>query len=491
MRSRRSVVNGGDNYDILTTHSRHEAPGHYISSVMDGRQRAAPAGDRTRLLDVLLLAAVFLATFVKAGWIVAGADVALFDVAAALFCAAFVADRVGRRDYRFPRTAAALAVFFGVFLLVYLIGFFNLETIQERSLFSKGLALFVLHFSFVVAAVAHLSVRGERFYWQTLGSFAGGMAVNGGYGLLELAYAKATGGQLDQIVLAPFSSELQARINLFGQVGGESVYRVNAMTGDPNHLGIMLAVPILVLLPLYLRLERAHRLRTPLAVLLGFLFAVALATLSRSGLLAIAAGLLVLAVPYRRFLFSARLLVPAGAVAAALGFIVLRRLDFFETVFQARTGLTGSGVQTHLGFYELVPPLLDEHLVFGRGINTFSAYYEFVTGESNYGPHSYYVAVLADTGLVGAIVFLAYLKFIFGRLAAVRRLGRALAGMGDAAAARVRPLGWGLSAALVGTLAANVFYLTMHMFYFFVFAAVALAAPVVFSRSRGRAVSAP
>jgi len=92
------------------------------------------------------------------------------------------------------------------------------------------------------------------------------------------------------------------------------------------------------------------------------------------------------------------------------------------------------------------------------------------------------VAVLSETGLVGAVVFLCYLAYIFRRLAVLRASGRGLAAAGEALAARVRPLGWGLTAALVGTLASNAFYLTMQFYYFFVFALLALAAPVVFSR---------
>ena len=61
-----------------------------------------------------------------------------------------------------------------------------------------------------------------------------------------------------------------------------------------------------------------------------------------------------------------------------------------------------------------------------------------------------------------------------------------MAAAGDRAAARVRPLGWGLTAALVGTMAANLFYLTMPMYYFTVFAALVIAAPVVFSRAAQR-----
>ena len=37
-----------------------------------------------------------------------------------------------------------------------------------------------------------------------------------------------------------------------------------------------------------------------------------------------------------------------------------------------------------------------------------------------------------------------------------------------------------MTAALVGTIAANAFYLTMSFYYFFAFAMLALAAPIVF-----------
>jgi hypothetical protein len=50
-------------------------------------------------------------------------------------------------------------------------------------------------------------------------------------------------------------------------------------------------------------------------------------------------------------------------------------------------------------------------------------------------------------------------------------------------AARVRPLAWGCTAALAGTLAANAFYLTMQFYYFFAFLALALALPIVFAAS--------
>ena len=46
----------------------------------------------------------------------------------------------------------------------------------------------------------------------------------------------------------------------------------------------------------------------------------------------------------------------------------------------------------------------------------------------------------------------------------------------------MRPLAWGCTAALAGTLASNAFYLTMQFYYFYAFVALALAIPVVFAR---------
>jgi hypothetical protein len=87
-----------------------------------------------------------------------------------------------------------------------------------------------------------------------------------------------------------------------------------------------------------------------------------------------------------------------------------------------------------------------------------------------------------ETGLVGAALFGVFLWYIFRRLQAARAIGRALAVARDPTAARVRPVSWGLTAALVGTLAANAFYLTMTAFFFYGFIMLVLALPVVFGR---------
>src|SRR6266540_3433706 len=160
---------------------------------------------------------------------------------------------------------------------------------------------FGIHFLFLVFGIAYLARRSQRFYWQALGVFAAGMVVNAFYGVLQLLAARS-GSNLDNAVLSPLTGG-ESAINIYGAVQGKNVYRPNALTGDPNHLGIMLLVEF--------------------------------ATLSRSGLAGLVVGALILAFPYRRKLTGKDLLAPLAGVAAILLVIVLSRLDYFEEVLRS------------------------------------------------------------------------------------------------------------------------------------------------------------
>jgi hypothetical protein len=428
-----------------------------------------------RTTSFLFLATLFCATFEKVHWNVAG-SVSIADVLAILFLIAFV---VSTRRWRVPRTSAILAGFLAVFLIVYLAGYFDLADSDALAQWAKGLTKWLIHFAFLAAAVVWLARRGQRYFWRALGWFSAGIVLNAIYGVLQLVDARR-GGNLDASVLSPITGGA-SQINVYGAINGTSVYRPNALTGDPNHLGIMLIVPLLVLTPLYLRLERGHPWRRWLMPTIGFLLVVEAATLSRSGLLGLAVGALILAVPYRRHLRRAQLLVPIGAALALLLAVVLSRRSFFTTVLKSRVQTSGGSENAHFQVYSFIPHVLHADPVFGLGLNTFSVYYEFVTGKSNWGPHSYYVALIVETGLVGAGLFAGFVIWVFWRLGVARRLGRTLAAARDPLAARVRPLAWGCTAALAGTLASNAFYLTMQFYYFYAFVALALAVPVVFA----------
>jgi O-antigen ligase len=434
------------------------------------------------VLDGLFLVTVLTVTFHKLQWELAG-SLTLSDVLTSLFLVLFAWDRFERSDTRLTRTAAVALLFFCAFAVLYLVGFYNLDTGQALAQWAKGMVKFVLHFGFLVAGVALLARRGLRFYWLALGAFLGGIALNAVYGVIQLVLAEA-GVNLDELLIQPITSR-QTGINVFGAVGGtQEVFRPNALTGDPNHLGIELMLAVLVLTPLYLRLEREHRYKKPIAALLGFMLVVLLATLSRSALLGLACGALVLVLPYRRYLRRPELLVPLGAVVAVVAAVVLVRLEFFLTVLRARTNTSRGAASPHFEVYGFIPDVLASNPFFGLGLNNFAVYYEFVTGRPDFGPHSFYVATLVETGLVGFALLAAFVGWMFARLGAARRLGRALAAAGDPRSARLRPLAWGMTAGLVATLVANLFYLTMTFYYFYVFATLALALPVVFGRAR-------
>jgi O-antigen ligase len=423
-----------------------------------------------RLSGPLFLATMFCVTWEKVHWDVAGA-VGIADVLTILFLIAFALEWGGRRV---PRTTAVVLGIFAMLLLVYLVGFFDIADKQSLDQWVKGMVKFVLHFLFLAAGVAYLARRSTAFYWRAVAAFTAGLVANGLYGMLQLAAARG-GVNLDQKVLSPLTGGASS-INVYGAVNGQNIYRPNALTGDPNHLAIMLLIPLLGLLPVYLRLERGSRWRVPLAVLLGFLFLVLLSTLSRSGALGLAVGLVVLAVPYRRRLVSRAVLVPLAGVTAVVAVVVLQRAHFFEVVIRSRFETGGRSESAHFQVYDFVPQVLHSHPLFGLGLNTFSVYYEFVTGKSNWGPHSFYVALIVETGLVGTVAFALFLRYLFVRLRAARRLGRRLVDV------PLLPLAWGLTAALLGTMAANAFYLTMQFYYFYAFAVLVLALPLVYGR---------
>ena len=442
-----------------------------------------------RALDLLLLGALFTTTFTKVRWEVGPVDVRLAELFAVAFIVCFVVMRVRAGDWLFPRTVQVLAVFLLLFGIVYLVGYFNLQTVASRGLWVKGMITFGVHFTFLIAAVAYLARRSEPFFWRAVRWFCAGLAVNALYGLLALAYAEArNGADLDAVVLEPVTGEAPG-LQLWGVSGGLNIYRTNGLTLDPNHLGIMLVVPLLVLLPVYLRLPKGNSARVPLAVALAGIFVVLLATISRSALLGLGVGLLVLAVPYGRTFLSARFLVPLAAVAGVIGVVVAQRSGFFESILRVRTNLETGSTQTHFELYDLIGPVLRDTPLFGLGRNTFAAYYEFLTGKSNWGPHSYYISVVTESGLVGAVLVAAYLVYVFQRLGAARRIGSALSATGDSGAVLLRALAWGITAALAGTMAANFFYLTMQMYYFTGLVVLALAVPLLLAR-RARAAPA-
>jgi O-antigen ligase len=426
---------------------------------------------RRSRLDWLLLATLVVPTWEKIRWETSAVSLTITNLIASAFIAAFVVDRLRRRDSSLPSASIALCGFMLAFAAVYLAGYFDLRDRDALTFWVKGIVTWGVHFAFLICACAHVIRRGRPLFMRCVWAFTAGMVLNCVYGVVQLALQAGAGVNLDTLVVGPLTAGQgkQGGINVFGQVAGEtSVYRINALTGDPNHLGVMLCVPLFVLFAWYLRDRPARRWAAAAIVLM---LVVQTLTLSRSAALGDLVGLLVMLPGLRGHLPSARRIAIGAAVLVVATAAVYTSSSFVQTVISARTQVSGSGVATHLQFYQLVPPALNPNPLFGMGFNTFAVFYEFLTGRTDYGPHSSWIATLVETGIVGFTLYLVYFAWLVANALRSRL----------AADPDIARIGWGLAAALVGTAAANLFYLTMTLEYFFVVALLAVAAAALFA----------
>ena len=184
-------------------------------------------------------------TFEKIHWDVAG-QVYLADLCAIGFIVSFAADRLAKGDNRLPWTSFVAMGFLIAFLVVYLVGYFNLDTAIAATQYGKGMTKFAIHFLFLILGVAFLARASRTFYWQTLGFFTAGMVVNSVYGILQPAARRAPGRA---------STRRCCRRSPAARATSTSTGRSRARTSTgrtrspviPNHLGIMLIIPLLAL----------------------------------------------------------------------------------------------------------------------------------------------------------------------------------------------------------------------------------------------------
>ena len=144
-----------------------------------------------RLTSRLFFATLFCCTFEKVHWNVAG-TVSLADLLAICFLTAFL---LGSRA-RVPRTTQVLIGFLTLFLVLDLIGFYDLQTAMDLQQYTKGLVKWLIHFGFLVGAVTWLYRRGRDYYWKAFAVFTLGVIANAAFGILELLAARA-GTNLD------------------------------------------------------------------------------------------------------------------------------------------------------------------------------------------------------------------------------------------------------------------------------------------------------
>ena len=216
----------------------------------------------------------------------------------------------------------------------------------------------------------------------------------------------------------------------------------------------MLLIPLLVLLPIYLPLEPDTACTCAARPADRVLLSDEWRRSPAAGCVGLIAGSLVLVVPYRHLMMTRRFGALFGGVVLAVGFIAARGGSHSSNRCCARACAPALATSAHFGVYDFIPQALHLHSVLGLGFNTFSVYYEFVTGR-RIGARTFYVALFVETGLVGAALSGSSSSYVFRRLGAARRTWTALGESEIPARRRVRALAYGLTAALVGTMAAN------------------------------------
>lgn len=229
---------------------------------------------------------------------------------------------------------------------------------------------------------------------------------------------------------------------------GGSYLRAFGSFGQPNPFAAYLATGVVLAAGLLLA-QSARGVRALVAPAPALVAAAAvvmtvglLASLSRSALLALLAGLAVMAVTYRpRVVAFAPALLAAAAALWLLGgfgllpeFLVVRLTTIFEsfTLLDPREVLltgTNFAVVQRMAIWEAAGGMFADNPWFGVGAGNFDlAYPLYALPNWPQAPghaHNYYLNLLAETGLVGLAAYLALLATLgLGALAAARRAVR-------------------------------------------------------------------
>jgi O-antigen ligase len=419
-----------------------------------------------RVTEVLFLGAVFSVSFIALRRDVLGVQPKLADVFILLFLVSYATEwlRGGRSLHK---GAPAVLVCAALIAVAYLAALPAIHDSSGRTQFAKALAYFVLHAAFIAAGVDLMATRPTRFFRVAFAFFLAGIVANASYAAVQLLGA-AVGFDVDRTLLSPLTGA-HARSMWYGMMYGPDALRARGLVRDPNHLGAMLVIPSLALLALSARVPSVPRRRIVLLIAVGATFVLAL-TLSRSAVVGFGAGLVFLVLTERRRLRLRTLSLALAAVAVALIVAAAANPHRAEHVALTRIGLHGPSGAQHFRTYLLIRPALEHHPLFGVGLNNFPLTYAQRVNGVLEASDSFYVQSLVEAGLVGSSLILFLLGYLLYRL---HRL-------------EPHPLGAVLGAPLVGTMAANAFYMTLTFTYvaaflIFVVAAVAndrLRAPV-------------
>lgn len=324
----------------------------------------------------------------------------------------------------------------------------------------------------IVIVLLERGVTLRRVVWALLaaGVLLGTMSVvqylTGSFGRFYLGFAKA---------------------EIMNIIGGHNDYRVGGPMGDPNFYAQIL-LPLVPLALDRLRQERSWPWRLAAAWALAVCVLAIIFTFSRGAFIALVMMLGLIVVRHRP---KPRHLVVALLISAPL--VVAMPSQYRARIMTILDVLPGSNAdpRSEVSFRGRTSELLagwmmfTDHPLFGVGFHNYPAHYRSYSRligldprREDRAPHSLYVEVGAETGLVGLTVFGMLLWGVFGRMHRSRQALAAsgLIGLGEIVAA--------LSVGILGYLAAAVFLHAAYPRFFWLLVGIALATPRIVAYER-------
>lgn len=268
---------------------------------------------------------------------------------------------------------------------------------------------------------------------------------------------------------------LAPEMQIVGETGG---HRVSGPVGDPNFFAQIMLVPV----PLALERLGSER-RLSLKVLAAFILAVSVLsiifTFSRGGFLALVVMVGVLVMRMRH----ARHAIP---VVAAIGILALAAMPatYSERIMTLITSAKSSGslVTKESSFRGRTSEILCGWMMFiehpgtGVGPGNYAHHYQDYARRlrmekrlADRNPHSLYLEILAETGILGFAAFAVLMG------AAFTGLRRACRRMRDSGARSEAAMGQALTAGLFGYLVAGLFLHSAYPAYLWLLAGIAFA----------------
>jgi putative inorganic carbon (HCO3(-)) transporter len=336
----------------------------------------------------------------------AGPALSVVRLAGAILAISWLATVTGSASERREFPSAHPALFTLLFLFAAWSALSFLWASSPSTAFNSATS-FILNFA--LFPIVYTAVRGTTDVRRVAGAFIAGAVLAAAYGILV---------QPDATAFATGSS------------GGSGVDRLSGTLGDPNELAALLVAGMALATMFLFDRASSPLLRAAALAGAGVLLLTLLVTVSRGGLVALGAALVVTVLVARRYRGWALATVLAVAATALVFF-----LSFASPAARERiTASDGGGKRTDV--WKVAGRMVDDHPVTGVGAGNFrheSIHYLVEPGTIRFDElidersvtHNAYLEVLTGTGFVGLSLYVAIIAAcVASMLRAARNFGR-------------------------------------------------------------------